>query len=255
MIKFFRKIRYDLMEKNNTGKYLKYAIGEIVLVVIGILIALQINSWNENKGNQKLEKKYLNGIIQDLQVDAESYQSTSKGLSLQMVAINKILSSIKDPKVEGNSELGMNMATALLLYHISLQSTTFDDLKSSGKLNLVTSDKIRQQILEYYRNFNSTIQTESVNSNFIRDISSGIYVKELDLNSIVQNYPLSTPIFEIDDLDSQFLNAKKNDPVVKEFVNVLSFRHLLSQSNIKNYEEGLEQAIQLKNDINHYLKE
>ena len=47
MIKFFRKIRYDLMEKNKTGKYLKYAIGEIVLVVIGILIALQINNWNE----------------------------------------------------------------------------------------------------------------------------------------------------------------------------------------------------------------
>ncbi len=46
MIKFFRKIRYDLMERNNTGKYLKYAIGEIILVVIGILIALSINNWN-----------------------------------------------------------------------------------------------------------------------------------------------------------------------------------------------------------------
>jgi hypothetical protein len=49
MIKFFRKIRYDLMEKNETGKYLKYAIGEIILVVIGILVALQINTWNEQK--------------------------------------------------------------------------------------------------------------------------------------------------------------------------------------------------------------
>ena len=57
MIKFFRKIRYDLMEKNKTGKYLKYAIGEIVLVVIGILIALSINNWNESRkiGNKKQE--------------------------------------------------------------------------------------------------------------------------------------------------------------------------------------------------------
>ena len=46
MIKFFRKIRYNLMEQNKTGKCLKYAIGEIVLVVIGILIALSINNWN-----------------------------------------------------------------------------------------------------------------------------------------------------------------------------------------------------------------
>jgi len=59
MIKFFRKIRYDLMGKNKTGKYLKYAIGEIILVVIGILIALQINNWNESKKyNVRLLKTY-----------------------------------------------------------------------------------------------------------------------------------------------------------------------------------------------------
>ena len=49
MIKFFRQIRFKLMETGKTGKYFKYAIGEIMLVVIGILIALQINNWNEAK--------------------------------------------------------------------------------------------------------------------------------------------------------------------------------------------------------------
>ena len=58
MINFFRKIRYNLMEKNKTGKYLKYAIGEILLVVIGILIALQINTWNEERLKQKELKIY-----------------------------------------------------------------------------------------------------------------------------------------------------------------------------------------------------
>ena len=56
MIKFFRKIRYDLMEKNKTGKYFKYAIGEIVLVVIGILIALQINNFNEQRKDSEKEQ-------------------------------------------------------------------------------------------------------------------------------------------------------------------------------------------------------
>ena len=56
MIKFFRKIRYDLMNQNKTTKYFKYAIGEIVLVVIGILIALQVNNWNVNRLNLKIEK-------------------------------------------------------------------------------------------------------------------------------------------------------------------------------------------------------
>ena len=57
MIKFFRKIRHNLINEGKTTKYLKYAIGEIVLVVIGILIALQINNWNEQR-KQKLN--YLN---------------------------------------------------------------------------------------------------------------------------------------------------------------------------------------------------
>ncbi|MFH4968053.1 DUF6090 family protein [Gaetbulibacter sp. M240] len=69
MIKFFRKIRYKLIEKNKTGKYLKYAIGEIFLVVIGILIALSINNWNEQRKAQQSEIELLNRILIDLQID------------------------------------------------------------------------------------------------------------------------------------------------------------------------------------------
>ncbi|WP_144374457.1 DUF6090 family protein [Winogradskyella sp. PG-2] len=71
MIKFFRKIRQSLLMENKTGKYFKYAIGEIILVVIGILIALQINNWNANKANEKqaynqlleVQKEVLNNIV------------------------------------------------------------------------------------------------------------------------------------------------------------------------------------------------
>jgi hypothetical protein len=67
MIKFFRKIRQNLLMENKTGKYLKYAIGEIVLVVIGILIALQINNWNETRKEKKLEIELINLLISDLE--------------------------------------------------------------------------------------------------------------------------------------------------------------------------------------------
>ena len=69
MIKFFRKIRYNLMEKNKTGKYFKYAIGEIILVVIGILIALQINNWNEKRKLQNETNTYLNQKLENLKED------------------------------------------------------------------------------------------------------------------------------------------------------------------------------------------
>ena len=63
MIKFFRKIRQTLLEKNRVSKYLIYAFGEIILVVIGILIALQINDWNENRKNSIAEQKLLNALL------------------------------------------------------------------------------------------------------------------------------------------------------------------------------------------------
>ena len=70
MIKFFRTIRYDLLEQNKSGKYLKYAFGEIVLVVIGILIALQINTWNEQRKNEvkivSLFKEVQTDLLKDL---------------------------------------------------------------------------------------------------------------------------------------------------------------------------------------------
>jgi Family of unknown function (DUF6090) len=69
MIKFFRKIRQNLLMENKTGKYIKYAIGEILLVVIGILIALSINNWNEDRKNRLKEAVYLEGIKTDLEWD------------------------------------------------------------------------------------------------------------------------------------------------------------------------------------------
>jgi len=63
MIKILRKIRQNLLSEGKNRKYFKYAIGEIVLVVIGILIALQINNWNENRKNPEKENKYLSNPI------------------------------------------------------------------------------------------------------------------------------------------------------------------------------------------------
>ncbi|WP_296317133.1 DUF6090 family protein, partial [Winogradskyella sp. UBA3174] len=72
MIKFFRKIRQQLLTENKINKYVLYAIGEIVLVVIGILIALQLNTWKENNTNRQVETTYLKGILNNLDQDINS---------------------------------------------------------------------------------------------------------------------------------------------------------------------------------------
>ena len=98
MIKLFRKFRQNLHFEEKNGRYLKYAFGEVILVVIGILIALQINNWNENRKNRILEKEILTELIataksnhESLLKGLESWESTTKSLNLIMQVIDQRL--------------------------------------------------------------------------------------------------------------------------------------------------------------------
>ena len=78
MIKFFRKIRQNLLSEGKTGKYFKYAIGEIVLVMIGILLALQVSNWNQDRKDRISERKLLDNIHRDFvhnKVDFDSLKA------------------------------------------------------------------------------------------------------------------------------------------------------------------------------------
>jgi hypothetical protein len=72
MIKLFRKIRQKLLSQHKVTQYVLYALGEIFLVVIGILIALQVNTWNEDRVQRSREVKYLKNIRLDLEKDLAS---------------------------------------------------------------------------------------------------------------------------------------------------------------------------------------
>src|SRR6056297_3503303 len=92
MIKFFRKIRQKLLSENKFSKYLLYAIGEIVLVVIGILIALQINNWNQQIQNNDKEKNYYNKFLEDVLLDEEIIKQEIFATEKRLQAANKLVS-------------------------------------------------------------------------------------------------------------------------------------------------------------------
>jgi Family of unknown function (DUF6090) len=94
MIKFFRKIRQNMINENKTGKYLKYAVGEIALVVIGILIAIQINNSNINRIDKITEAKYLNNIKLDLEKDLESLHYSIEFRTKKIAGTKKIIQHI-----------------------------------------------------------------------------------------------------------------------------------------------------------------
>ena len=152
MIKFFRKIRQNLLVENKTGKYFKYAIGEIFLVVIGILIALQINNWNESQNEKKVELGYMQNILEDLEEDIKTYHSFKKSNSVIYNLIDSIIPNIKrTDRVEYTSNLAFWTRSITMEWEIiEPVQRTFEEMKSSGHLRLIKDKDVANSISDYY---------------------------------------------------------------------------------------------------------
>lgn len=153
MIKFFRKIRYDLMGKNKTGKYFKYAIGEIVLVVIGILIALSINNWNEDQIRQREEVFYLEKLYQNFKQDTLQLNGNIAQLKNRVEILKMLASDINNKQKDS---FNITLVNSLMFTSGFISETaTWDNLQSSGKINILKNQAILDS-LYLYHNFNET---------------------------------------------------------------------------------------------------
>ena len=152
MIKFFRKIRQNLLSEGKTGKYFKYAIGEIVLVVIGILIALQINNWNQNRLNQDLESLYYKRLLDDVREEKLILEATinySKQVSFhakKAIAIFENSSNADSDPIE--NLIDMYQASQYTDYYSA--ASTFKELIASGQINLIQNDSVKTALIRYY---------------------------------------------------------------------------------------------------------
>jgi hypothetical protein len=148
MIKFFRHIRQRLLSEGKTGKYFKYAIGEIVLVVIGILIALQINNWNNDNQQKKLEFKYLKEIKNNLTKDLEDidFNITFNESKLQS---NKIVLQYLNGKINYSDSLDFHFSNLFLSTRTMANLSAYENLKSRG-LEIISNDSLRQRITKLY---------------------------------------------------------------------------------------------------------
>jgi len=145
MIKFFRKIRYNLMEQNKTGKYLKYALGEILLVMIGILLALQVNNWNQERKNFEKEKYYLKSIKSSIQLSQEEFNRVINDAELISSSADTLFILIAQNEVEQLKGVFLDS----LLYGagdysmISLNDGGIQEILNTGSLDIIRDDQIR----------------------------------------------------------------------------------------------------------------
>ncbi|PQJ82497.1 hypothetical protein BTO16_07865 [Polaribacter glomeratus] len=147
MIKLFRKIRQNLLMENKTSKYFKYAIGEIVLVVIGILIALQINNWNEVLKAKKFEQEIIGLIDQNLEQDsiAMSKELFSAKLAIQLT--DSLLSQVSRKIYTSN--LDNWMGKIICFERFKSQSSAFEVLKSKG-IEFISNNELQLSLISYY---------------------------------------------------------------------------------------------------------
>ncbi|WP_272023655.1 DUF6090 family protein [Olleya namhaensis] len=176
MIKFFRKIRQNLLSENKFSKYLIYAIGEIILVVIGILIALQLNNLNDIKKDKGDEKKYLARIQLDIKQDLAELERLFQGDTVKLDAYTYLGRFFNSDSIPTNPNLLLSKSgDAFGIHWFEGKNIVFDDMKSSGKTGLITSDSLRNSIQYYYRLFDEVIKEESVHNNSILKYSDNIY--------------------------------------------------------------------------------
>ena len=243
MIKFFRNIRRNLMSENKTGKYLKYAIGEVVLVVIGILIALQINNWNENRKQHSADLMFLETLKTELTLDT--------------ISLSQKISQYKNInlRLENTLEL-FNKKTQITQIEYELISDALGDIEVLTPINkniqrnnlplangmlMRIDNQLNQEYLNYLENTisqNNIISKlgESLQAIAIQDLSSNF-----DITNTEENYLY---------YDFEF-NKIRNNRLIK---NALSKSIFYRTIYINWSQRQKDFAAKLLKDINRFLK-
>jgi len=146
MIKFLRRFRQQLLSENKFSKYLIYAIGEIILVVICILIALQINNWNENRKEKKIETSILNELQSDFKSDLLSLNEDIE-INKRAIRSNELITKVLMSNIDYNDSLDLHFGNIQYSASFTVNTGGFENLKSRG-FEIIANDTLRKDIIE-----------------------------------------------------------------------------------------------------------
>lgn len=139
------------MEAGKIKNYLLYAIGEIFLVVVGILIALQINNWNEEYKDSQLEQSYYCKLLEDVNQDHVLLAQLMRDNQERILWVNKGIHLLQQEKVDRKEIVqAMQKSINKIRFNFKPSLSAFDDLKSSGKLSIIKDLTLKNKLLNYY---------------------------------------------------------------------------------------------------------
>jgi len=221
MVKLFNNIRKKLVADKpstaRTANYLKYAIGEIVLVVIGILIALQINNWNENRKIKITENTYIENINTDLKINLLSLEKFLTKRQETVNSVEAILDFFNEKRPLDINEFNFHCLTVMGWSPFEQHDNTYQELLNSGKLSILSNKTIKDSLQNMQTNFKS-----------IRFIES-------EMEEDYERY-LYDPFFSTIDLETSLKGLQEKGSSIKDLpeLDVLNVQILLKNKTFKN---------------------
>jgi len=196
---FFRRLRLLLLRSNKFTQYLGYAIGEIVLVVLGILIALQMNNWNEQRKRDKAEAEILQNLLVNLR---SAHEQSHRQIHQEVYVLDTYLSVLglkKDHSLVVTDTLAFRM-----LWDLSLESpviNTYTELKNTGKIGLIKSTVIRERFT----------QLETSIENLENLIGDRLSVHQLRIDHISEQEVNFIPLLKMTFPEADYSREAEND--------------------------------------------
>ncbi len=238
MIKFFRHIRKSLLSEGKTAKYFKYAIGEIILVVIGILIALQINNWNEEKKGRTELNQYLSSLKENIKNDVIILDSLIQRRELTVKYCKKEQLNFLNKTFNLNdTQYALN---AYVDFYFKPNTSAYDALKNSTYLGKINGTDLNNLVIDYYAKTYQIAETEKSFNKFLESLEAQ------------QAYNYDTTLILVDlYLDSEELKTTKTTEeeiyeVYKELHKTAAYRNIVSQAALHDY-NIIEKYIKTKN--------
>lgn len=256
-MKIFRKIRFDLLKKNGNGKYFKYAVGEIILVVIGILIALYINNKKEDFDKIEQQTNHLVLIKEELQKNLMTLEDEEEVL-LELISSMKQLSNLI--RLDGVlKEISEDQLSSLLFLPVTraidvdYENVAYKEFINSNTLKDIKNDSIRTILRSWDRNLETVkLQEKAVQESLDKTVNF-LEIKG-SLKTVFDNYDVSQDYLDIKNSENNFSN--KSLLKFRQFENIL-LQYLgvatqLSKKTYPRFKVNIKKSIFL---IDEYLKE
>jgi len=247
MLNLYRKIRKRLADDNKPAKYMRYAIGEIVLVMVGILLALQVNIWNEERKNTLIEHDYLIEMLEDVENNLEKSDENIKRIEELLPAIIGLIeqSTGNKPKISLDS---LNIAFSKINDMPAYSSTdrVYNNLVGSGDLKLIRNSELKTNLAEYYENLFILNLVQATHEMELVESFQPYIIENMDFQAVnpswIDDFILPLPLKE-----NRILEVLGD----RDFRNILTLKWVILTDLLNQNRILREVTLKLVDNLNH----